>query len=572
MNKSTKGLVILVVTLFATYLLCYGIFFERYVTLFETFFSGAITGVPANDLHDAAFIGTSYIFYWMYIFFKGLPWFDIQEIVTASAIFFLYCYRVIRLCTKQDFHQWISIPISGTVATLCYMNLVSVNNCREILIGIPLILLSIWEWQPGNKKSYFWYALYMLGFIYLILIRFEMAVIAVSTFIGFILFNYQQFKKLWRYFMMPLVFFVMVACYLVYDKYYTNNFIKEIDLSTYFISNANSFFALDEFQSPRDSMRVLAARNFWLADTANMSAEFYKSLQKYKVELSSTYLKQYLPAYFSNAIELFWHFVVNNIWYVGLVCFLMFYLLARSYYQYRNIKAEWLSITGPVVVSTGILFGLCLLIKMEYTVFQPVCLVTVLYLLMNLPSTKAYYRRSFGLPFLAGTGIIVLWLGANVGLLLFYLKRSYILNQNQQIINITKASAKGKYLVLDQSSNNAAFDHKPFNSNSYSNVKKIVLYDNAQLIFIEPFLSYHQKLCSCNVFNNKDFYNFLFSNRDSTVFLSCDFRMNFTLSYIRIVHNLPYWYEEVPGNEGLARIVRENEPDLRLYRLVYKPL
>lgn len=552
------------------YIVFYGFFFERYIVFLESLFSGAISGIPLFDFQNIAYVGLALVFSKLYQLVPDFYWLDASHILVALVTALLFFFGVAMLAQKRGVGLVAALLLSGNVAALTYFNLVSSNNCREILLFTSMMLLVFWGWQ--KHKPWWKFVLAWVGMVLIALLRFEFAAFAAVVFCCFAATQPGWLKVQWKWFLAPLAFFVVVGAYLFYDRNYSGDFAKESDFSQYLIADADHLALFESFSDPKDSLRYMAAKELWLSDTANLKIDFFRSLQQYKVGFSVNYFQNYFPFYLKRAIEMLAYFVSDNLAFVLLPLLLLIYFLAQAIWVTADVRQRWPVLLLPFTAIVFLLLLLCYLVRMETTVFQPLMLVSVLYLLATknqTPPPAQRTQRDARLKVVLAGLLFVNLIVANKQLYSFANQRSRLLQNNMAACREADSLAAGKYLLLDGYSN-LIYDHRPGNNFVFKQPKNILLYDCGQLILAEPFLSYHASICQCNPLDNMAFYSFLLTNKKDVLLLSNPQRMAFVMGYLRGMHGLPIGYRKMEGGFEAEKLT-DFGMELHYYTLTDNP-
>lgn len=528
-------------------ILIHGFYFERYLVFLETLFSGAITGIPLADFQTIAYVGLIVISAKLYQLFPNVAWLDYSTIGIAMITAVLYLWGIAQLTIKRGMGFVLGLIVTLCATPLVYFNLASANNSREAFLFPMLMLFVFWGWSSAKPCYRYLFTLFI--FCIIMLIRVEFGYLAVVVFGGFALLQWRWFIKQWRWFIAPFTFCMLIGSYLYIDRNYSGDFAKESDFSQYLISDATNVEIFNHFEDPKDSLRYLAAKELWLSDTANLKIEFFRSLQQYKVGLSTSYFRDYFPIYFTKGIDMLRFFLNDDLPFLILPLLLWLYFMAESWLVVGDIKKRWAILTIPFLWILFLLLAICYLVRMETTVLQPFLLIATLFLLATHNSTVSAHRinRARFLKVLLLLPLIFLFFWANSHLSSFTKQKEKILTLCQKVSAEADSIARGKYLMLDGYST-LIFDHKPGKNFVFKQPKKILLYDCGQLILGHQYLEYYSEICQCNPLDNASFYSFLLAHKDELLLLSNPQRNAFIKTYLYGMHQMDIDFVKVPGD------------------------
>ncbi len=531
----------------------HGYYFERYLVFLETLFSGAISGIPLDDFQTIAYVGLDTMSSKIYKLFPNIAWLDYSTTGIATITAILYLWGIAQLTIKRGMGFILGLIVSLCSALLVYFNLASANSSREAYLFTIMMLFVFWGWNNG--KSGLRYLFAFSSFCIIMLIRVEFGFLAVVVFGGFAFLQWRWFIKQWRWFIAPFSFCVLIGSFLYIDRNYSGDFAKESDFSQYLIADADYLEVFSHFEDPKDSLRYLAAKELWLSDTASLKIEFFRSLQQYKVGLSTSYFKNYFPFYFAKATAMLGYFLKENLPFLILPLLLWLYFMAESWLVVGDIKKRWTALTLPLLWILFLLLVLCYLVRMETTVLQPFLLTAILFLLATHNTSLSLIQRSKS-RLLKGLLLLCLFFllfWANSYLNAFIKQKEKILTMCNKASKEADSLAQGKYLMLDGYST-LIFDHKPGKNFVFKKPKKILLYDCGQLILSSQFLNYHSKICQCNPLDNVSFYSFLLAHNDELLLLSNPQRNAFIKGYLRGMHQMDIDFVEVAGDFAAEKL------------------
>ncbi len=322
-------------------------------------------------------------------------------------------------------------------------------------------------------------------------------------------------------------------------------FLKETELALFYLGDGVNKNNLYSGLSERDSMKAYAVNRFYLNDENELTISFIKGLVQKKLSAEKvtginlfkrcqTAWQIAAPTILSN-----WHYLFLN----SLSLFLVFHINNNNKFRILSFQ----------ILFWCVVFFVAYLAKLEdrhYLYMAQLFTYCNLLLLFQPPNRKLLGRKIM-YPIIASISFLFCFL------LIKTISGATVVNQNLENLSATEQEinrlAENKILLLDGDSKNI-YHGPPFTIRRFETPQEIIYYDMGHLPLLPEYNIFLNNLCGCNSRNVVEFYNYLQENKGRLLIVSNDWRMTFTQSYLRVVHNKQFHYRKILGNFAVQKI------------------
>jgi len=534
--------------------LYYDFFYVEYEALFDSFYSGKLTGgLPFRSVYFLGNIGTSHLYSLLYQFYPQIEWISwiLYSYLFVSCVIGLYLMLEIVPDT-------LSLIMKVGILVAVYLLVFADHNIHFIFTrvsymatGISLIgLVYFFRYQGSIAARPGLFIFLNFWFIVGTLTRSESATAAFMQIAFFGLFYMQNVKRFAMVFLFPFLFLLSLLSAIAFDIKSTKEFYKQIepDIEAQYTDRQNTL-PLSAMTTYRDTVMWQTAKDIMWADPKILSPSYLRSLIMPE-KLIYTDLRQWHRVYGSLSD------IAARFWYLCLLSMLMSIAILIKY-RFPSVLSFlfWLAFAASFWILSAVQTYTD---KVNDRSFSPlISLFIFCHLVFLLPYlTGAVSRRMY--PILAA--MLVLF-----GIHLYHQKaeanqlQSDLLDYQKNLSTITKVAAN-KILVVNSSSCDYLFSsNKPFRPFDFSRFKKIYITDGYNIPFLPYYRRYLERECHCDMYEFPSFWDYLRTRQDEIVVVSTTHRMNILREYLKVIHGY-----DLPVSESKnARLLQLEESDYR---------
>jgi hypothetical protein len=555
-GKNGMGKLSLATSLFWTLLfyLLTGIEWDFYDGFVTNFPSGYLTGEPYGDFYIYGFALMSYLYAFLHTVIQPVPWFSLFSLFFFLAGTSIITSTLLNLLQSRVKKQWHLFVIGSVVFLLLFVSsltALSLTGISFLCCGIALIGISRLGNYRGRNAAY--YISFLIVYTWGFLMRFESG-LGGSLIVGvFIILTANSFKQILKILLPP----ALIALSILY-------YVQQIAKSVPFLYNTEAamVYVADGVNDPdyysgksaKDSIKIRAVKGFFMNDEEELTEAFINNLSKYKAQAVEN-------------VHISWVERIQKAWAITLPCIkadltgclLNILLLMMLLWLYINFKFSFRTLAALVLFQLFfwlVVFAVAYWVKMEYRHFSP---MMQLYSICNL--LFLFYRGSVcPVSFSAPTSriffvVVILLLGFKLqGAAQKSSETKQTLKIQEEAVREVNKIAKGKILLLDVNSRQIV--HGTVSSVvKFPDVKKILFYDMGELPIIPGYKKILDEACDCNSSRMKDFYRYLYQNRNDVVVISADSRVELISGYLRLVHNSDYRFVKMEGDYTVSNVL-----------------
>ncbi|MBS1685316.1 MAG: hypothetical protein JSS76_11190 [Bacteroidetes bacterium] len=523
------ALLVTAVCFLFTYLY-YGFFYVEYEGMFDSFYSGRLTGgMPFRSVYFLGNIGTSHVYSMLYQLYPGIEWIS----------WFLYSYLFLSCLLTIYIILCIVVDKAGAgmgiiVSVLVYFLVFADSNIHFLftrvsymLAGSSLLGLVYFFGAPGSiSRRKILFTLLCGGFVLGTLTRSESAtavLLQVAVFGFFYIKNVRQFVSV---FLFPVLFLGVVLAAIAYDLSTTPYFYKQVepDIEAQFTDRENAV-PLSQMHSYRDTAKWEIVKNIIWVDPGVLTPSYMRSLILPERPLY-TDVRQW------SRVRGAMTGMAARFWYLCLIsCLLSLALLIRRWPQSAWDLLQWLLLA----VSFWILIAMQTYTdKVNDRSFLPLLDIFILAQLIAVLPALLTQRRMIPLVL--------------VGLTLFMIHMSrlsaeadtlsrYRAAYRRNLATITHV-AGGKVLAVNSSSCDYLFlSNEPFHSFDFSAFCKVYVTDGFNIPFLPYYRRYLERECRCDIAAFPSFWDYLRSHHQDVVIVSTPRHLSVLRSYMEAIHD-----------------------------------
>lgn len=298
-----------------------------------------------------------------------------------------------------------------------------------------------------------------------------------------------------------------------------------------------------------DSVKLYAAKAYFISDEAELNAAFYERIGVLPLEKSLSSLSGYFIDFdmrIARAADA-WLFL----WQLQPVLFIapwLAFMLAAMLLAYnRQYKSLWL-LLGLHFWVWAILWGVTVFMKMELRVFAPhimINLVTLVLLpILVLPKNWPVRKPK---SVIIGVAIVCLLVPAYITTneLRNKAKSFQMSSQNIKVFKaeVAKLSNEGKIIVFHSFAWQLLYANL-LDYNEFAQNTNFISFDNGELNMYPQFKQAMQ--ACCGGYTVADLATYLVANKDRVIFVSDLERMDLMKRYIETVYSIPFGFEPMP--------------------------
>ncbi len=536
----------------------FGIYYEHYEGFTGYFLSGKLGIEPVDDFWNIAFIGLIKISYYLCKYYPSVDWYLFFHIFCLCTVFYLLNYCIAKIFIPKNNLFQIVIVSFLILLTWYGDNLLYLNVTRHsiLLSGLSLFILIIKFSNQLEKTNFFFYFFLLFCFLIGVHTRIESAALSI-TLVVLTFLCWKNFKIFftWKIFI-PLCYFTLLAAYVTISRITDDRFFVKSDFLQYIVSDSPYYHKPVNFNSAKDSMIYLAVDNYLINDTENINNELLSTLEIEKIKITSPDFLSVFTNHLQQTFNLIYKLLITELYYFSI------YIVVFSVSLLLIKKKKTIPFFSLHLFFWLIIIGLTYLIKMESRVLNSLFLIVIVISLAIVNENKTFSRKSLWFLAIFFTAVSV------CGFIKFYQSSktiSKIPENNYRAMEEINKELKNKYVLIDVESSNL-FIHPVFKRIKIDPSIKLIFYDMGQLPLTKIGKDHHDKICNCNSSVNKEFYDFLYQNKENVVFVSNKKRMTFVFDYLRIVHALNYAsFKLLPGDYNLGELSSSMHLNLSYY-------
>lgn len=534
--------------------LYYDFFYVEYEALFDSFYSGKLTGgLPFRSVYFLGNIGTSHLYSLLYQFYPQVEWISwiLYSYLFVSCIIGLYLVLEI-LPDLQSIVMKVSILVAVYLLVFADHNIHFIfTRVSYMATGLSLIGLVYFFRDPGSIGDRPRLFVFLnIWFIVGTLTRSESATAAFMQVAFFGLFYMQNIRRFATVFLFPLLFLLSILFAIAYDIKTTKEFYKQIepDIEAQYTDRENTV-PLSTMKTYRDSVMWQTARDILWADPKVISPSYLRSLILPEKFLY-TDIRQWRRVYGSVSD------IAVRFWYLSLLTVLMAVgLLIRHRFASAFSFVVYLAFASSFWILSALQTYTD---KINDRSFSPlISLFIFCHIVLLLPYlTGRVSRRMY--PILAGMAVLF-------GVYLYHQKaeanqlQSDLNDYHKNLATITRVAAN-KILVVNSSSCDYLFSsNKPFHPFDFSAFKKIYITDGYNIPFLPYYRRYLERECHCDMYEFPSFWDYLRTKHNEVVVVSTVQRMNVLREYLRVIHG----YDLPVSQSSAAKLLKLEKSDFR---------
>lgn len=510
--------------------LYYGFFYVEYEGMFDSFYSGHLTGgLPFRSVYFLGNIGTSHLYSLLYQAHPGVEWVS----------WFLYSYLFLSCLLAVYIILSVVAEISGAgigagIAALVYFLVMADSNIHFLftrvsymLVGSSLLGLVYFFGAPGSIRRHpGLFILLCSGFAIGTLTRSESATAALLQVFVFGFFYIKSIRQLISVFLFPVLFLGVVLAAIAYDLGTTSYFYKQVepDIEAQFTDRENAV-PLSQMHSRRDTVRWEAVKNIIWVDPSVLTPSYMRSLILPERPL-------YTDARQWSRVWRVMTKIAGRYWYLCVISWLLsLALLIRRRPQSAWCLLQWLVFAASFWVLIAVQTYTD---KVNDRSFLPLLSIFILaQLIAALPALLTQRRMIVvALPVLTLSMIHLSRMSAEADTLRGY-RGAY-----QSTLATISHVAGGKVLVVNSSSCDYLFlSNEPFRPFDFSAFHRIYITDGFNIPFLPYYRRYLEQECHCDMAAFPSFWDYLRSRHQEVVIVSTPQHLSILRSYMEAEHH-----------------------------------
>ena len=495
------------------------IFFEEYESYFTTMLSGQLSpGTSYNHLYYFGQIGISFLYAYLYISVKFIPWIPIVYEVILS---FCFAFFIKVHCNNIRKNLQVIFIFLSLILIHEHFFLLNITRTSFVLICLGgLILLK--STISCNQKR-----IAQCIVIFGILTRPEPAYLAIFLILigDFLLVANVSFIERFKHWILNFypVFLVMITLFIYFqiDFKTSNEFYKQIEPDVeYELMVRENFIPITKRSDTTFRARYAAVKEGFWGDSKLNDNLFLSSLIDKKGSNNSKIL--------TNNFYTIRNLINKNKVIIGLLIFL--YIIS-FFIAFKRSKLELLLVNLMIVSLFVTIIVVSIQVKMVdrgfVSLLTIICFIFILYLLNRLNEIKTNWII---IPVFLFSVFHINAVQKKIDILRLNVKH------NKKCLNHLKPIIFGSnFIFLGQSSMDVFF-HSQTPFGTQTNFKNIYIFNALAFVTIEPYRSYLEKKYKCNPNDYKAFFEF--ATTVNCIFLLNEEELSFLESYLRIVHKI----------------------------------